>query len=34
MNNARVIQLRSGRLLAPIATTARVWTKNDNFKGS
>lgn len=32
MNNARVIQLRSGRLLAPIATTARVWTKNDNFK--
>jgi sialidase-1 len=32
MNNARVVQLRSGRLLAPIATTARVWTTNDNFK--
>lgn len=32
MNNARVIQLRSGRLLAPIATTQQVWTKNDDFK--
>jgi sialidase-1 len=32
MNNARVIQLRSGRLLAPIATTLQVWTKNDGFK--
>lgn len=32
MNNARVIQLPSGRLLAPVATTAQVWTKNDNFR--
>ncbi|RBP36607.1 BNR repeat protein [Roseimicrobium gellanilyticum] len=32
MNNARVIQLTSGRLLAPIATTSKVWTKNDNFR--
>lgn len=32
MNNARVIQLKSGRLLAPISTTEKVWTKNDNFK--
>lgn len=34
MNNARVIQLRSGRLLAPVATTARVGTKNDDFRTS
>ncbi|MBI5692991.1 MAG: exo-alpha-sialidase [Verrucomicrobia bacterium] len=34
MNNARVIQLRSGRLLAPVASTARVWTKNDDFRTS
>jgi len=32
MNNARVIQLRSGRLLAPIATSKQVWTKNDDFR--
>lgn len=32
MNNARVIQLSSGRLLAPISTTSKVWTKNDNFR--
>ncbi|MEN9634925.1 MAG: hypothetical protein RL077_3329 [Verrucomicrobiota bacterium] len=32
MNNARVVQLKSGRLLAPIATSAQVWTKNDNFR--
>ncbi len=32
MNNARVIQLQSGRLLAPVATTQQVWTKNDQFK--
>lgn len=32
MNNARVIQLQSGRLLAPVATSAQVWTKNDNFR--
>ena len=32
MNNARVIQLESGRLLAPISTTSQVWTKNDNFR--
>jgi sialidase-1 len=32
MNNARVIQLASGRLLAPISTTSKVWTKNDNFR--
>ncbi len=32
MNNARVIQLKSGRLLAPVATSAQVWTKNDNFR--
>jgi len=32
MNNARIIQLRSGRLLAPVAVTQEVWTKNDNFK--
>jgi sialidase-1 len=34
MNNARVIQLRSGRLLAPVASTAQVWTKNDDFRTS
>jgi len=32
MNNARVIQLRSGRLLAPVATTQRVGTRNDDFR--
>lgn len=32
MNNARVIQLASGRLLAPVATTQEVGTKNDNFQ--
>lgn len=32
MNNARVIQIASGRLLAPIATTAQVWTKKDDFR--
>ena len=32
MNNARVIQLRSGRLLAPVATTRRVGTKQDDFR--
>jgi sialidase-1 len=32
MNNARVIQLQSGRLLAPIATSRQVWTKNDDFR--
>ena len=34
MNNARVIQLRSGRLLAPVATSKEVWTKNDDFRTS
>jgi len=32
MNNARVIQLRSGRLLAPVATTRQVGTKQDDFR--
>lgn len=32
MNNARVIQLQSGRLLAPVASTRQVWTKNDDFR--
>jgi sialidase-1 len=32
MNNARVIQLQSGRLLAPVASTEQVWTGNDNFR--
>jgi sialidase-1 len=32
MNNARVIQLKTGRLLAPVSTTAKVGTKNDDFK--
>ncbi|MSU48299.1 MAG: exo-alpha-sialidase [Opitutus sp.] len=32
MNNARVVQLKSGRLLAPVATSAQVWTKNENFR--
>jgi len=34
MNNARVIQLRSGRLLAPVASTKQVGTKNDDFRTS
>lgn len=34
MNNARVIQLKSGRLLAPVASTKQVWTKNDDFRTS
>lgn len=34
MNNARVIQLRSGRLLAPVASTPKVGTKNDDFRTS
>jgi sialidase-1 len=34
MNNARVIQLKSGRLLAPVASTRQVWTKNDDFRTS
>jgi sialidase-1 len=32
MNNARVIQLRSGRLLAPVATTPDVGIKTNDFK--
>jgi hypothetical protein len=32
MNNARVIQLRTGRLLAPVSVTQEVGTKNDNFQ--
>jgi len=32
MNNARVLQLRSGRLLAPVSTSQQVWTKNDDFR--
>jgi sialidase-1 len=32
MNNARVVQLRSGRLLVPVSTAPQVGTKNDNFK--
>ncbi len=32
MNNARVIQLKSGRLLAPVSTTVEVGSKNDDFK--
>ena len=34
MNNARVIQLRSGRLLAPVASSKQVWTTNDDFRTS
>ncbi len=34
MNNARVIQLRTGRLLAPVSTSKQVWTKNDDFRTS
>ena len=34
MNNARVIQLRSGRLLAPVASTKQVGTKTDDFRTS
>ncbi len=34
MNNARVLQLKSGRLLAPVATAPQVGTKNDGFKTS
>ena len=32
MNNARIIQLRSGRLLAPVATCGTVHSKNDAFR--
>jgi sialidase-1 len=32
MNNARVIQLESGRLLAPVSSTKQVWTRNDDFR--
>jgi hypothetical protein len=32
MNNARVIQLRSGRILCPIAFTEEVWTENEEFR--
>lgn len=32
MNNARVIQLKNGRLLAPVSTAPQVGTKNDSFK--
>lgn len=31
MNNARVIQLRSGRILCPTAFTSQVWTRSENF---
>lgn len=32
MNNARVIQLRSGRILCPTAFTSQVWTQSENFR--
>ncbi|MBK8090496.1 MAG: exo-alpha-sialidase [Verrucomicrobiaceae bacterium] len=32
MNNARIIQLRSGRLLAPISTCGTVFAKGDPFR--
>lgn len=32
MNNGRVLQLRSGRLLAPVSSTKQVWTSNDDFR--
>lgn len=32
MNNARVIQLRNGRILAPMAFTEKVWTSNEAFR--
>lgn len=32
MNNARVIQLRSGRIVCPMAFTDKVWTKNEDFR--
>jgi sialidase-1 len=32
MNNARVIQLTSGRLLAPMAFTEQVWTRREAFR--
>jgi sialidase-1 len=32
MNNARVIQLKSGRILCPMSFTSRVMTKNHEFR--
>ncbi|MDZ4288286.1 MAG: sialidase family protein [Prosthecobacter sp.] len=32
MNNARVLQLKNGRLLAPISSTQQVSTKHDDFR--
>jgi sialidase-1 len=32
MNNARVIQLKSGRILCPISFTSEVWTTNETFR--
>ena len=32
MNNDRVIQLKDGRLLAPMAFTERVWTSSEAFR--
>lgn len=32
MNNARVIQLKSGRLLVPVSTCGTVFAKNDPFR--
>jgi len=31
MNNGRVIQLRSGRILCPMSFTSQVWTRSENF---
>ena len=31
MNNARVIQLPSGRILAPMSVTSQVWTSDESF---
>lgn len=32
MNNARVIQISNGRILAPMAFTEKVWTNNEAFR--
>jgi len=32
MNNARVVQLKSGRILCPISFTDEVWTKKEHFR--
>ena len=32
MNNARVVQMSSGRILCPMAFTGEVWTASENFR--